>query len=194
MKLTGYEDLRVQRTISSIYKAFEKLICEKEYQKITVKELSELAQINKKTFYRYYPTLDDLLAEMQAQYAKEYLKEIENFQYPRDLAKSVRAFFTYSAKQGEAYDKITSSSVGGYVGIRKQMIDNVMNPTWGQSKEFNLLDDWKKQILLRYVEQTGISVYKQWVDNGKKEPIDDVIDATIALMKGGVDNFLKMNK
>jgi hypothetical protein len=48
MKITGYEDLRVQRTISNIYKAFEDLICEKEYQKITVKELSELAQITKK--------------------------------------------------------------------------------------------------------------------------------------------------
>ncbi|GEO46190.1 TetR/AcrR family transcriptional regulator [Companilactobacillus kimchii] len=53
MKLTGYEDLRVQRTISNIYKVFEKLICEKEYQKITVKELAELAQVNKETFYRY---------------------------------------------------------------------------------------------------------------------------------------------
>lgn len=50
MELNGYEDLRVKRTISNIYKAFEQLICEKEYQKITVKELAELAQINKKTF------------------------------------------------------------------------------------------------------------------------------------------------
>ncbi|CAJ1190485.1 hypothetical protein CPR19092_LGOLGGFK_01327 [Companilactobacillus paralimentarius] len=194
MKLTGYEDLCVQRTISNIYKAFEKLICEKEYQKITVKELSELAQINKKTFYRYYPTLDDLLTEMQAKYAEEYLKEIKEYQYPKDLAKSVRAFFTYSADQGEAYDKITSSVVGNYVGIRQQMIDNVMNSTWGESKKFNLMTDWQQNALLNFVEQTGLNVYKQWVSQGKQEPLEDVIESATLLMQGGVNNFLKQNK
>ena len=194
MKITGYEDLRVQRTISNIYKAFEDLICEKEYQKITVKELSELAQINKKTFYRYYPTLDDLLSEMQAQYAKEYLKEIQDFQYPRDLAKSVRAFFTYSASQGKAYDRITSSFSGGYVGIRQQMIDNVMKSTWGQSKEFNLLQDWEKVVLLDFVEQTGLNVYKQWIAEGRKEPLENVINSATSLMQGGVDSFLNQNR
>ncbi|KRO00696.1 TetR/AcrR family transcriptional regulator [Companilactobacillus kimchiensis] len=193
MKLTGYEDLRVQRTISSIYMAFEKLICEKEYQKITVKELSEMAQINKKTFYRYYPTLDDLLAEMQAQYAKGFLEEVRKLQYPRDLGKSVRSFFTYSAKQGEAYDRITASSVGNYVGIRQQMIDSVMNSTWGESKEFNLLKNWEKRILLNFVEQTGLNVYKQWINQGKKESLEDVIESATALMQGGVDDFLKLN-
>jgi Transcriptional regulator len=193
MKITGYEDLRVQRTISNIYSAFEQLICEKEYQKITVKELSELAQINKKTFYRYYPTLDDLLLEMQAKYAEEYLKEVKGFQYPRDLAKSVRTFFTYSANQGEAYDRITSSVTGGYVGIRQQMIDNVMNSTWGESKEFNLLEDWQKAVLLNFVEQTGLNVYKQWISQSKQEPLEQVIESAISLMQGGVDNFLKQN-
>lgn len=50
MNLTGYEDLRVQKTISAIYSAFESLIVEKNYEKITVKELAERAKINGK-FY-----------------------------------------------------------------------------------------------------------------------------------------------
>ncbi len=70
MKITGYEDLRVQRTIKSIYDAFSELILERDYEKITVTELAKRAMINKKTFYRYYPTLDDLLAELQARYSR----------------------------------------------------------------------------------------------------------------------------
>ena len=65
MILTGSEDLRVIKTIEAIKSSFEALICEKEYEKITVKELCDRARINKKTFYNYYPTLDDLLSEMQ---------------------------------------------------------------------------------------------------------------------------------
>lgn len=128
---------------------------------------------------------------MQAKYTKEYLKEIEDFQYPRDLEKSINAFLTFSATQGEAYDRIATSSVGGYVGIRQQMIDKVMNSTWGESKEFNLLGDWKKKLLMNFIEQTGLNAYKQWIKDGKNEPLDDLIKETVSLVKGGVDNFLK---
>ncbi|MSD84042.1 TetR family transcriptional regulator [Lactobacillus curvatus] len=193
MKLNGYEDLRVQRTISNIYAAFETLICEKDYRKITVTELAKLAQINKKTFYRYYPTLDDLLSEMQTQYTKAYLEKIKDFQYPRDLGQSIEAFFTFSAQQGEAYDRITLSSVGSYAGIRQQMIDRVMNATWGQSKAFNFLESWKKQLLLEFVEKTGLNAYNRWVENGKQAPIEEVIELTTALLEGGVNTFLKLN-
>lgn len=194
MQVNDYQDLRVQRTITSIYDAFKQLICEKDYSKITVTELARLARINKKTFYRYYPTLDDLLRELQAQYSKAYLDEIADLRYPRDLAKSVAAFFTYSANQGEAYDRITTCTVGSYVGIRQQMINDVMTKTWGQSPEFNQLADWQKQILLNFVEQTGLKVYTTWVANGRVEPLADVIRAATALMQGGVTQYLNLTK
>lgn len=145
-------------------------------------------------FYRYYPTLDDLLRELQAQYSKAYLDEIADLRYPRDLAKSVAAFFTYSASQGEAYDRITTCTVGSYVGIRQQMINDVMTKTWGQSPEFNQLADWQKQILLNFVEQTGLKVYTTWVANGRVEPLADVIRAATAFMQGGVTQYLNLTK
>ena len=40
MILQGNEDLRVRKTIQGIKIAFEELICEKEYEKITVKRRS----------------------------------------------------------------------------------------------------------------------------------------------------------
>lgn len=190
MELTGYEDLRVKKTITAIYEAFEALICEKDYAKITVKALAERAQINKKTFYRYYPTLDDLLAEMQARYSQQYLKITGEYHYPADLDKSVRAFFEYSAQQGEAYDRITCSRT--YSGIRQQMIDQVMGSTWNQSPAFNRLAAWQRTALLTFVQDTGLTVYRQWVEGGKQQPLTDVIEAATALMRGGVAQFLKL--
>ena len=67
MILTGHDDLRVVKTIESIKAAFETLICEKDYEKSTVKELCDQARINKKTFYHYYEDLNALLSEMQAE-------------------------------------------------------------------------------------------------------------------------------
>lgn len=195
MKLTGYEDLRVQRTINNIYRAFEELICEKEYPKITVKELAQRAQINKKTFYRYYPTLDDLLHEMQAQYAKAFIDEVKDYRYPEDLDKNIATFFEFSAKQGEAYDRITISTANSsYSGIRAQMVKEVMNKTWGQSSAFNLMTDWQKQVLFTFIESTGLDVYRAWVLSGKKEPLKQVIEQAQALMLGGVQKYLRINE
>ena len=59
MLINGTEDLRVQKTIDAIQKTFEDMICEMDYEKITVKELCERARINKKTFYRYYIAAPD---------------------------------------------------------------------------------------------------------------------------------------
>ena len=62
MLIKGTEDLRIQKTIAAIKESFETLICEKDYNDIKVTELCARAKINKKAFYRYYPTMDDLLS------------------------------------------------------------------------------------------------------------------------------------
>ena len=42
MILNGTEDLRVQKTIDAIHKAFDEMICEMNYEKITVKGKRQL--------------------------------------------------------------------------------------------------------------------------------------------------------
>jgi len=48
MKPNPNQDLRVRRTLESIRRSFEALMNEKDYEQITVKELSERAMIKKK--------------------------------------------------------------------------------------------------------------------------------------------------
>ncbi|MGT2894804.1 TetR/AcrR family transcriptional regulator [Streptococcus entericus] len=189
MQLTGNEDLRVKRTISAIYQAFEELICQKDYDKITVTELAKLALINKKTFYRYYPTLDDLLAEMQETYAQSYIQLIRDFKLPDDLENIQRAFFEFSAQQGPAYDKITISH-STYSDIRQDMIDMVMAKTWSQSPQVQALSPFQKISLLNFIQQTTLSIYRQWVEEGKVTPLEEVIQTSVLLTETGISALL----
>lgn len=127
MILTGKEDLRVQKTIEGINRAFEQLLCEKAYEKISVTELCALAKISKKTFYAYYTDLNALLAEMQEQISSAYIQRIAAFTLPQDAKEVIREFFIFSAEQGETYDRITCSEAFQY--IRGQMIRNVQEGT-----------------------------------------------------------------
>lgn len=89
MILTGNEDLRVQKTIESINQTFEEMLIEMDYSKITVKELTNRAKINKKTFYRYYECIDDLLAEKQEMITTECLQNLAGYKIPDELDKII---------------------------------------------------------------------------------------------------------
>ena len=58
------EDLRVVRTKRNIKKAFIELAKNETYQKICVKDLCDIAMINRNTFYLHYQNKDDLVREM----------------------------------------------------------------------------------------------------------------------------------
>lgn len=59
-------DLRVQKNIESIEKAFITLINEKTFQQVTVQNITNLARINRSTFYSHYDDKFDLLDSLIA--------------------------------------------------------------------------------------------------------------------------------
>ena len=187
MKLTGTEDLRVQKTIEAIRTAFEQMICEMDYHEMTVKELCDRAKINKKTFYHYYPTMDDLLAEMQAEMSSEYIEMIQHYRLPEELDKVNEAFIRYSVSKGEVYEKITCAA--SYTSIRNIMIDRVNAATWHQSAWFNNIPEWQQHMLLVFTQSTVVNLYQQWVADGKKIPVEEVIQLCNRLICEGVDGF-----
>lgn len=160
-----------------------------DYDKITVKELCERARINKKTFYRYYDVLDDLLAELQGIMSQEYIKRVENYRIPEELDKINREFFLYSVEKGMVYEKITCS--GSYNYIRNKMMDNVIDSTWGKSTWLKLLDTYRQNILLSFVQSASIEMYRRWVTDGKQIPLDEIIEMSNQLLCAGVNGFVE---
>ena len=57
-------DRRVARTKKAIEDAFEKLVAETDYSKITVSAIAKEANINRKTFYLHYSSVEDVLDSM----------------------------------------------------------------------------------------------------------------------------------
>lgn len=191
MLIKGTEDLRIQKTMAAIKESFEALICEKNYHEITVTELCARARINKKTFYHYYPTLDDLLEEMQMELSSAYIELVKDYKLPEDAEKVNRVFFEYSAAQGLAYEKITCSS-GSYSASQQAMYRQVMDATWGKSPAFQRLSREEQNLVLTFINSFGVGFYRQWIADGKKLPLERVIELSGTMMCGGLDRFFKI--
>lgn len=65
------EDRRIRKTKSSIKQAFTKLLQEKDLEKITIRDITTRADINRGTFYLHYEDKYMLLADMEDEYISE---------------------------------------------------------------------------------------------------------------------------
>ena len=57
-------DIRVKKTKNNICNAYLKLLTKKEFRSITITDIAKMADINRKTFYHYYESIDDVMREI----------------------------------------------------------------------------------------------------------------------------------
>ena len=171
-------DIRVTKTIRDIHATFEQMMCEMDYRDITVKELCARVPVNKKTFYRYYETMDFLLAEFQEDMMSAYLERVEGLRIPEDLDRITREFFAFAQERGEVFERITCA--GPHGALQAQMESGVIERHGG-----NAPDDPERSLLMAFVTQSTLAVYRQWVADGKQVPIEQVSNIAAKLVCRG---------
>lgn len=82
-------DLRIEKTTCAIRNAFLQLRSQKPLEKITVKELCALANINKATFYLHYHDIYDLSETLERDVVQSCLDGIE---HPENIFKDNKDF------------------------------------------------------------------------------------------------------
>ena len=180
-------DLRIQRTKDSIRKTFEEMICEMDYEQISIKELAQRARINRKTFYLHYNTLDDLLREIQNEMAQDFIKRTQGLECPRDMDKITREFFLCSEELGKIGERITCS--GNYKYISRKITNDIMDQTWKNGAAASAENPYIQNILMTYTAQSTLEIYKQWVADGKKIPLEDIIKIATRLICNGLNSL-----
>ena len=113
MKQHSKQDLRFIKNENLIRETFRKMICEMDYSKISIKELTQRAQINRKTFYLHYSSLDHLLAVLQLEIMDPAVQMITETSFPEDIEIIIRRSFEIMASLDDV-DKIVLSTKGDF--------------------------------------------------------------------------------
>lgn len=183
------EDLRVRKTKAAIRRVFEEMICEMDYEQITVKELTDRAMINRKTFYLHYETLDDLLAELQQEIVDSFTSQNISYRSMDDIKRIIRYFFEYADKMPKLHERLLSSGSYEYVGGRiNAKIMAYRAERYRGSFSKNIYED---NLVFAYFSPISTLLYRQWVKDGKKMPLEDLIATATRLICGGLGEYVK---
>lgn len=182
------EDLRVRKTREAIHRAFQELICEKDYDQITVKELAQRAQINRKTFYLHYDSLDELLGELQEELAEHFIRQKVSYRSMEDIRALIRIFFERAADLPLLHERLMYS--GSYRPVWEGINRRIMDFRRETNRGVFGLGEYEENLVFAYYGANSTLLYRQWVADGKRLPLETLIELATKLICGGMSSVV----
>ena len=159
-------DLRTERTKRSIINAFIDLRVKKPLEKITVKELAELAYINKATFYSHYHDIYDLSEQLEEEAIANILK---NIPHPESIISNPKLCFLELNQALTSQNSLTkilfADSRAAILSARiEQAIKEYVFESYPEYKE-----DVKWNIVLSFIIQGGFHAAQKYYNSGNTD-------------------------
>ena len=165
------EDRRVIRTKKAIRSAFAELLAEKDYNDITVTDIAERADINRKTFYNYYRNTEDLVKDIENEAIETFDSIMDDLKAHNILDDPAMIVTRISDAIGRNLDYfrdflIMSKNAALFTRIADSLKKQIRKILATQ----DVMDPLKAEILSIYITSGALAVYREWIGNGEKEP------------------------
>lgn len=177
-------DLREKKTKRSIRNAFLQLRATKPLEKITIKELSELAEISKATFYLHYKDIYDLSNQLQSEVIQNILDSIIQPDIPLlDTVKLSRVLFEAFYTHQSLIDTLFSGNQAAVLpsSIEQGIKEYVFRTTPGACNSIEL------NVLLSYQIYGGYYAYCRNYKQFENNQVLDILDTIAEQIQNGVD-------
>jgi AcrR family transcriptional regulator len=182
-------DRRVKYTQMVLKQALLKLMEAKPINKIQVKEICELADVNRGTFYNHYTDQYDLLEAIEDEFAGQVLDLRDRRQAnDMDVASMMTALLTYIDEQ-RPLAKILFRPGGDELMTRlmRSAYDSAKTE-WSQSRSD--LPEWQLDMLYLFISNGGAAIIRQWTIDDMDVPPVDVAQFIVQAMNHGSDFFI----
>lgn len=183
-------DLRVIKTRAVIKNTLIEIMSEKTLSKITVSELCEKAKINRKTFYRHFREIDDVIAELENEALDEFSRGLKNGSI-LDARTIISGISEVLRQRREFYSQMLkfNPDLFGKGRLKTALCRTLAAALRNTSAEKN------EQALISAAEFTAagvFSLYSAWLEEGGD--IDFVTDISVRLVNGVLSGFSKSGR
>lgn len=186
--MTGSSDLRVIKTRRTIRETLIVLMGEKELSDITVSELSARAMINRKTFYRHYKTVADVVTELENEILAEFsdiLRSSNNSVL--DAGVVFRDIGELIVKRREFFDLMKLNPDVFNNGRIKAMLRRALEVSL---KNIGALkDEATISAVSQFMVSGVLALYADWFDNGCTGDLAFLTDISVKMVTEGLRGF-----
>ncbi|PGC26958.1 TetR family transcriptional regulator [Bacillus pseudomycoides] len=170
------------KTEKVIHKVFTQLLNEKNFNQITIKDITTYADINRGTFYLHYQDKYDLLNSCQEKIIDdlkkisaevEKLNIIELYKSKKSIPFLIEMVNYY--KNNHILLKVLLKSehtLKFQKEIQQLMAENIFKLPIAKEKENKL--SIPKPYLIAYIFSAHIGIIQEWFDQGMKEPPEEI--------------------
>ena len=185
MKQNPKQDLRFIKNENLIRETFYEMLSEMEYSKISIKELTQRAQINRKTFYLHYTSLDHLLATLQLEIMEPTFKMIEETSFPDDAELIIRKSFEIMAAL-DSTDKLILSCKGNFPE-KKSPSDLIRDQLFKKYDHIPKYGPFESSLIITYFSVCLGVIFRQWETKGQQIPLEEMIRMTTQMILHGLE-------
>ena len=172
------EDRRVIKTKKAIRNAFARLLSEKELGDITVSDIAEYADINRKTFYNYYAGVHEVVYEIEDEIARSFGGALSTLELSSvDNA----AYFVFERLTSVINTDIDfygqMFSMRGNVSMLTKIVDIMKDKARPYFTELFGLEGDRLEVIMEFTFSGLISVYQRWFNSDRSTPIEEISKA-----------------
>ncbi len=183
-------DLRIIKTRRTIRNALVDLMSEKELSAVTISELSARAEINRKTFYRHYRTISDVVAELENEILSEFSEIIKN---GNDSLLNIGAVFRdISALVERRRDFFVRLMTYNHDLFNNGKIKAMLRKTLSVSlrKAGSAMGEQSIKAVSEFLISGVLALYADWFDNNCEGSLDFITEISVNMATGGLGSFL----
>ncbi|HMR99269.1 MAG TPA: TetR/AcrR family transcriptional regulator C-terminal domain-containing protein [Anaerolineales bacterium] len=193
-------DPRVKRTRRLLRDALVSLILKKDFASITIREITERAEVAYITFYRHYESLDQLLMEVLDEGLAELMTHIETLAKQSDtsaLETEGRLIFEYIEQKADLFRILLKSQ--SVTRVRRKVVRNISTVFQKSCVPLERLGNQTTiEIASNHIATSLLSLIEWWLENNMKPTPTEmgkvykslIIDSTV----GAVSSLSAMKK
>lgn len=166
-------DKRVMKTRKAIHGAMTMLLSKKPIEEITVTELSDAAEINRKTFYNYYSNVYMVAEEMEDEIVERFGETLREIDFDTLLKDPVAAFNTLArliTSDLDFYENILTNR--NQISFLQKIITSLKQRMRMLYLDPDSPDSELQEYMLEYIVSGLVSVFQKWFANGRKTDIE----------------------
>lgn len=178
------KDRRIRKSETAINQAFLKLLTQKEFKKITIDNITELADINHGTFYLHYKDKFDLLDKTIKGKLVELTQLIQNATKNDIKAIGQATFviiFDYFEDNYLFYSTLFANQ--GLVFFRDQFKEVIFNQINQQVLTDLEQESLNKEFLTQFISSAIVGVVEWWLANKMPLTTKEMAENTFKLFK-----------